>query len=78
MPFTARCVRCGYVVMANKRKMLDDFMENHDSKSHKSTDSRDFDFCTWSIAVVSDEDYGMLLNASKVSAFWNALNTRVK
>jgi len=72
MPFTARCVSCGYVVMANKRKTLGQFMEDHDSKSHKGLDSR------WITAVITHIDYAMLVSASKVSAFWNAINTRLK
>lgn len=72
MPFSARCVSCGYIVMANKRKTLDTFMKEHDSKSHKGLDSR------WITAVITHMEYAMLLNASKVSAFWNAINTRLK
>jgi len=71
MPFTARCIRCGFVVLANTRKMLNVHMEDHDSDSHKDKlDSR------WTIAVLSHTDYGMLLNVSKLSAFWNALLSR--
>jgi len=68
MPFTARCIRCGYVVLANTRRMLNLQMEDHDSVSHKhELDSR------WTIAVLSHIEYGMLLNVSKLSAFWSAL-----
>lgn len=70
MPFSARCVNCGYVVMANRRKMLDVLKENHDSKSHKHLDSR------WTTVVLTHKDYGMLLNVSKLSAFWKALLRR--
>jgi len=57
--------------MANKRKTLDLLMEDHDSKSRHS-DSK------WNIAIVSHRDYAMLLTVSMVSAFWNAINTRLK
>jgi hypothetical protein len=72
MPFTARCVSCGFVVMANKRKTLNLLMEDHDSNSHKSSDG------DWSIAVLTHIQYAMLVNASRLSAFWNAINTRLK
>jgi len=71
LPFTARCVRCGYIVMANKRKTLDLLMEDHDSHSHESQSE-------WKIAIVSHREYTMLANASKISAFWKAINTRLK
>jgi hypothetical protein len=57
--------------MANKRKTLDHDKEDHDSKS-KHLDSR------WITAVITHMEYAMLNNASKVSAFWNAINTRLK
>jgi hypothetical protein len=72
MPFTARCLSCGFVIMANKRKTLNLLMEDHDGKSHKRSDG------TWSIAVLTHTEYAMLVNASKTSAFWNAVNTRLK
>jgi len=72
MPFTARCVRCGYVVMANTRKMLDILMDEHDSQSHKGLDE------VWNITVITHIDYAMLVKASKLSAFWNAINRKPK
>lgn len=69
MPFSARCVRCGYVVMANKRKMLNILIEDHNGKSHKGFD------VSWIIGVLTHMEYAMLVNVSKISAFWNALNT---
>jgi len=74
MPFTARCKRCGYIVMANKRKTLYLSMEDHDIKSHRSLDA---EFLTWTIAIVSHADYFMLLKASELSSFWDAVLKRI-
>ena len=77
MPFMAKCANCGYVLWANKRAMLNLLMKQHDSKSHHSTDSEDYDFCTWAVSVISEATLTQISMASKSPAFWRTLRTKI-
>lgn len=78
VPFIAKCVSCGYILMANTKPMLNVDMEEHDRRSHKCFDSRDFEFCTWRIAVLTHAQYYMVLKASENPAFWRIIRSSPK
>jgi len=65
MPFVARCFRCGHVVSARTRAIIDLCCEEHDLASHGSHDSD-----LWTVAIISDADYYMMERLSKVKTFW--------
>ena len=77
MPFMAKCRNCGYITWANTKRFLKVLMRWHDSDSHKAYDSEDFDFCTWVITKISWDTYSQVSVASKNSAFWKAIRTRL-
>lgn len=74
----AKCISCGYVLWTKTRYWLTEFMKQHDAKSHNTTDSEDYDFCTWVIAPIDNKAYAMLNVASKSPAFWKAVRTSPK
>ncbi len=78
MPFVAKCRNCGYILWAYTRTLLNMLMKWHDSESHKTCDSEDFDFCSWVILRVTHEQLRDINVASKSPAFWKALRTNPK
>jgi hypothetical protein len=78
MPFMAKCVSCGYVLWANTSAFLKMLMKQHDSESHDTMDSEDFDFCTWVITKINSYAYAQISMASKSPAFWKAIRTSPK
>jgi len=78
MPFVAKCRNCGHILWAYTRAFLNELMKWHDSESHKTFDSEDFDFCSWVILRVTHEQLRDINMASKSPAFWRAVRTNPK
>ena len=53
--------------------MLKIAMEYHDIHCHKDYSSEDYDYCTWTITIVSHDIFYMLERMSKFPAFWRAI-----
>jgi len=69
MPFVARCYRCGHIVSARTRAILNICEEEHDLKSHKAdlTDSG------WTVTVISEAELNRLDQLEKIPKFWATL-----
>ena len=73
LPFLAQCKLCNHQLTTLKYSMLKQLMKDHDKTSHHSKDSETFDFCTWNITRITEQEYYGLVEARKRPAFWKTV-----